>query len=114
MKPEHAELYRDLLERPVDERIQLICMAASYRSGQDSCNSVYMGGMAHSGLCRILRIDYSDPDRMSYKDALEWHVKAGDEDRVNKALEHCIFYISYAMGHPVTKCPTCGSIVREY
>lgn len=89
------------LERAV--KVNLIKAAAAYRSGADSCNSVYMGGHAHAQL----RVALGGGFRDSLDDLLE---RASDNE-LNAGLEACWPYIKHMREHPVDRCPCCGGLI---
>lgn len=98
-----AILMAELTALDAAEKRQLILGASTYRSGEDSCNSIYMGGMAHSMLRHAL-----GGTNMDNLDVLL--AKASDK-HLDRALEVCASYIKTMRENPVRKCPCCGQIV---
>ncbi|KAB2699398.1 hypothetical protein F9K79_09910 [Ochrobactrum sp. Kaboul] len=97
-------LMKRLLDLPRYEKINMIRKAKSYRSGTDSCNSVYMGGMATSQLLQSLGGSYG-------KDDLDQLLTQANDAQLNKALDVCASYIETMERHPTKPCPCCGQIV---
>lgn len=93
----------------IDSRLEadreLIIAATTYRSGNDSIGSVYMGGMAMSMLGAIIGHGGWHDDRR-----LADVIRAAPRAKIDKALEHCKSIIDYMQAHPVEKCPCCGAI----
>lgn len=89
----------------ISKMVEEILEASKYRSGNDSCNSLYMGGMMSARLFSILQADYGIT---SLSDALN---KASVQNII-KAREYCDGFIQKMRKHPVHKCPTCGQIVQ--
>jgi len=83
----------------------LIREAMVYRSGEDSCNSVYMGSMAIAGLYHVLGLRYGEGN---FAEALE---KAGRK-KVDALLKECKSMIVYMRAHPRKHCPCCGQIIK--
>ena len=77
-----------------------ILAAVEYRSGTDSCNSLYMGSMARSQLLRHLGSSHRTDNTES---ALE---KASME-QLEKAHAFCEPYLAHRAKHPTGTCPTC-------
>lgn len=94
---EKAELMKELVALSADTKRDLIKAASEYRSGSDSCNSVYMGGMAQSMLWRAI-----GPAGLT----------GASEKQLNAGLSVCASYIKYMREHPTKKCPCCGQIVH--
>lgn len=90
------------LER--EKKQDLIVRAMDYKSGPDSCNSVYLGSMARHSTFMALG---SHITRGTLIDAL---AKATDA-QLNAALDVCANVIRYMLENPRTTCPTCGGIV---
>lgn len=86
---------------------EAIIFATTYRSGEDSCGSVYMGGMAHSKLKYILHKGYVR-DRSG---SLEGALAQVDRDTLLEAYEHVVPYIRAALKHGTRHCPCCASIL---
>lgn len=99
---ERAAMMPELLKLSHAEKIKLIADAREYRSGPDSCNSLYMGGMALANLRRALKGKPLD----EIPDTPEGHAL------LDAGLDVCWHYISYMMQHPTKKCPTCGGVMR--
>jgi len=89
-----------------DDR-KLILDAMKYRSGSDSCNSFYMGSSATAGLYHILGLRYGGSE--PFEDAL----MAASDEKVAEVKRAAQRYIDYMLEHPVSRCPTCGSIVSK-
>jgi len=85
---------------------KLIKAAAKYRSGSDSCNSVYMGSMATASLMRILGGSYGE-------DSLNDLLEKADAGRITSALEFCDPYIRRMLANPRRECLACGVLVNE-
>lgn len=98
---EKAALMPELLKLSHAEKIDMIRKAREYRSGSDSCNSLYMGGMALTSLRHALGGKQLD----EIPDTPEGH------RLLDSGLDVCWHYISYMMQHPTKKCPTCGGIM---
>lgn len=98
-----AALMTELTARSTEEKRALIKAASQYRSGTDSCNSVYMGGMAHAMLRRAL-------GGGGY-DGLDELLAAANAAQLNAGLDVCSSYIETMRRHPTKKCPCCGQIV---
>lgn len=84
---------------------ELIKAALKYKSGADSCNSVYMGSMATARACAILGVGW--PPSVKLADAVD---NASDKV-IERLLEHCQHYIDYMLEHPTTRCKSCGQII---
>lgn len=76
-----------------------------YRSGADSCNSVYVGSMATAKVCDILDITYGSDNINKAIDKADLRVI----HRVHKYLYPG--YIKYMRKNPVTKCKKCGQVI---
>lgn len=85
------------------QKIDRIIFATKYRSGNDSCNSVYIGGMQ---LCAAMTALGGAFGRDTFEDAC---AKASDR-RLDAALAECEWVLDYADKHPVTVCECCGQI----
>lgn len=95
-----------LLALSRDEKVALIKGAASYRSGSDSCNSLYMGSIATSRLLHVLGGVYG-------QDGLESLLERATESQVNAGIDYAWNYIDYMQKHPMKPCPCCGQIVPD-
>lgn len=93
----------DLKPLPDGDKRKLIKAASKYRSGEDSCNSVYMGGIAQAMLRRALG--------GGSHDALPPLLKAANTSQLDEALYVCWAYIKAMRENPTKKCPFCGQIV---
>lgn len=98
-----AVLMAELTALSMGDKRNLIRAASQYRSGEDSCNSVYMGGMAHAMLRRAL-------GGGGY-DGLDDLLAAANDARLNAGLYVCSSYIETMRRYPTKKCPCCGQIV---
>lgn len=87
---------------PVDDRA-LILAAMKYRSGNDSCNSFYMGSMATAKLYHALGMKYGDDD-------FEANLAIADDATVASVKAAAQHYIDYMLAHPVKRCPCCNQI----
>jgi len=100
-------MMRKLKKMTIRRRQNVLIDSTSYHSGEDRCNSVYMGGRAHASLRRALGSDY--PGTKTY-DVL---IREVDE----KILNHCLMVnmhtIEYMLAYPVTNCPCCGQIILK-
>ncbi len=103
---EKQELLGELVSMTPDLKRATITAAANYRSGNDSCGSVYMGSMAHANLNRALGGTYG-------KDGLHDLLTNATQAQLNAGLEVCWSYIAYMRQNPVARCPCCGGIVAE-
>ncbi|WP_266032419.1 hypothetical protein [Brucella intermedia] len=101
---EKPRLMKRLLDLPRDDKIKLIKRAREYRSGTDSCNSVYMGSMAISMLCRALGGIYGNDD-------VDYLLTKASDHNLDTALNVCASYIKTMEQHPTKPCPCCGQIV---
>jgi hypothetical protein len=99
-------LMERLLKLSIPEKVDLIKRSSTYRSGSDSCNSVYMGGMATSMLIHALGGAYG---RDSVDNLIGW----ATEDQLNKALDVCAPYIDTMESAPTKSCKCCGQIVPD-
>jgi len=104
LQEEKQILMAELLSMPRDLKAATIKAATEYRSGNDRCNSVYMGGMAHAMLVRALGGRYG---HSLYDDLLA----AATDAQIDAALDVCSSYIAFMRKNPVAKCPCCGAIV---
>lgn len=86
----------------------LIRKALVYRSGEDSCNSVYMGSMATALVWQVLKVDLLKQSRVDFDDAL---AKA-DRLQLDECMNIARSVIRYMDKNPVSRCPCCGQIVR--
>lgn len=84
-----------------------ILAAMDYRSGEDSCNSVYVGSMAEARVYHICGHYYREAHEISVKKLLD-NASGHEIAEVHKYLKH---YIDYMKKHPTKKCPTCGQIM---
>lgn len=89
----------------MDKR-DLIKQATKYRSGPDSCNSLYMGGMAHAQLCRDLGVSYPTPNGI--EDAID---KATDA-QIDTAYERLSKFIDKMQKKPMRHCQCCGQVME--
>lgn len=81
----------------------LILAAMEYRSGNDSCNSFYMGSSATARLYHALGMRYGD-------DGFAANLAIADDATVAKVKKAAQHYIDYMLAHPVKRCPTCNQI----
>ncbi len=81
-----------------------IIAALDYRSGPDSCNSLYLGSMATHSICQAFGGSLGD---VGFD--LRKAIKDGTRRQVDKALESCASVIEYMKKHPTGRCPTCGT-----
>jgi hypothetical protein len=88
-----------------EEMIDLIRRAASYRSGADSCNSLYMGSMAtHSLYCAL-------GGTSPLHDTLDDLLSRATTAQLGAAMKVCDNIIRHMTKHPTKPCPCCGQIV---
>lgn len=93
-KAEKAALLAELDPLSRNEKCALIVAAKTFRSGPDSCNSVYMGSMAtHSLFCSL----GGDVLRESLDDLLE---RATDQ-QISAALDVCANIIKHMGRGPI-------------
>ena len=83
---------------------ELIRRAMKYRSGPDSCNSYYMGGIELAHLYRILGIVYG---RFGFDEALE----KASRKQLNYLLESCSGMLKYMKKYPMKHCSHCGQVM---
>lgn len=83
-----AKLMDLLLALPLDRKKHWIRQAMAYRSGPDSCNSVYMGSML---TCRLITELGGEYGRSSLESLLE----RATDSQVDKALHACAAVLSY-------------------
>lgn len=81
-----------------------IIAALSYRSGADSVNSVYMGGMATAGVYSEVGLRYGHDSQEDLIAALH---KASDK-RLIAAFMRCRWVIEYMERNPRKVCPCCN------
>ena len=87
----------------LDEDKADIIAALDYRSGPDSCNSVYLGSMAVGMICHAVGIKYSDAvDRREI-------IRTASREQIDKALKIAKPVIDHMKEHPTAICPTCGT-----
>lgn len=86
----------------------LIRKALAYRSGEDSCNSVYMGSLATAMLFGVLELNYGRTPASAFDDALATATRMQLDECMNIARS----VITYMDKNPVSRCPCCGQIVR--
>lgn len=101
-----AALLQALAPLSRDEKANLILKASRYRSGADSCNSLYMGGLATASLVHALGGAYGRDD------VLMLLTKATDA-QIEAGLDVCANIIDYMRDHPTKPCPTCGQIMPD-
>lgn len=92
-------------DRPAREGVLLA--ATKYRSGEDSCNSVYMGGMGHTSLRQALGDSY--PNKHSYEEL----VAIVSDKILNKGIMTAMHTIEYMLANPRRTCPCCGQITGD-
>ena len=83
---------------------ELIRRAMVYRSGSDSCNSMYMGSMSTARLYYILGLKYGD---VGFDEALE----DATRKQLDKLLEACDNIIEYMKKYPMKRCSHCGQVM---
>ena len=83
---------------------ELIRRAMEYRSGSDSCNSLYMGSMATAGLYHILGLQYG---KGGFDEALE----KARRKQVDQLLKACDNIIEYMKKYPMKRCSHCGQVM---
>lgn len=98
-----AALLADWATLPRADKMALITKAREYRSGNDSCNSVYMGSTATHMLYRELA-----PGK-DFADILEMST----DKQLDKALAVCAGVLDYAEHNPRERCPCCGAITTD-
>jgi len=86
-----------------EQKVMLIRAAASYRSGEDRVNTVYMGSLATAKLHQLLGGSY-------VYDSLTGLLAKASSDQLDDALLHCERYIIHMQEHPTERCPCCGQI----
>lgn len=101
-----GEVLAEINAKPRPEREALLLAATTYRSGNDSCNSVYMGGMAHHSLRLALRDPY--PNKMSYAEL----IPTVSDKCLEAGIKAAIHTIEYMLRNPRDICPRCGSVVK--
>lgn len=101
---EKAILMAGVAPLPLDQKRDLIRRAADYKSGSDSCNSVYMGSLATHTMMLALGADPKSWD-------LEAPLAKAGPTQIDKALDVCASIIWYMQKHPTTKCSQCGQVV---
>lgn len=79
-----------------------ILAALEYRSGPDSCNSVYMGSMATASVYHAMGLNYGEGDLVAA-------IKSAGSGQIANALDACRGVIRYMKMYPTTTCPTCGT-----
>lgn len=99
-------LLRRIATWPREEQEKILHAATTYRSGTDSCNSVYMGSIAHAILRRALGDGY--PGTESYADLLP----NVSNQRIMMGIEAAMHIIEYMLENPRKKCPCCGQITN--
>lgn len=87
-----------------EKRKQEILAALEYRSGNDSCNSVYAGSMKLAQVISLLGGSYG-------KDSVEHLLETATCEQIAAAHRSLSFLIGFMHKHPVKKCPTCGNIM---
>lgn len=98
----------EILALDRQKKINILLAATTYKSAEDSCNSLYMGSMAHASLHRKLGMSY--PSRLSYKDVLE--NKETKDESIDGAIRQLENFILYIIDHPVASCPCCGQVIQ--
>ncbi len=89
----------------IDKDRNLIRQAVYYRSGPDSCNSMYMGGMALASLMHALGTTLGNGD-------FEPVLLKANRKQLDNALDVCKNIIEYMQKHPMKICKCCGSILK--
>jgi len=107
-KDRWALLLTRLAHMTLKQRKDILIAVVNYKSGEDMCNSVYMGGMATAGLCRAIGRSYSHPE-LSFKE----HIEALAESKVTAGLKSAMHTIEYMLANPRKKCPCCGQVVKD-
>lgn len=87
----------------LEQKRDRLTQAIAYRSGPDSCNSVYLGGMHLARLTMFL-----GGNMWSKMDEL---IASASEKNIDRCLEDIKSHLEYMDRHPVKKCPCCGGIV---
>ena len=87
------------------EKEGLLMAATTYRSGEDSCNSVYMGSMAHAGLMHALGGRYGQPPGYSVL------IPPSSSTMLDAGIKSAIHTIEYMIANPRKPCPCCGRII---
>lgn len=106
---EKAALMDELTKLSDDDKRGLILQASNYRSGQDSVNSVYMGGMATSMMRHALG-ESGGAMLLAQRRKLSDLLLDASTPQLDKALDVCAWVIKYMREHPTVKCPCCGQI----
>ena len=101
---EKAALLAELAPLTRLEKEKLIQEASVYRSGPDSCNSLYMGSLAIGSLYYAL-------NGIKSRDTLAELLGRASDAQIDAALGVCANIIKYMRENPTKACPTCGSTV---
>lgn len=87
----------------LDEMKADLLAVLDYRSGPDSCNSIYVGSMASAQIYHAFRMRYG------YGDIRE-AIRGGSLRQVEQAYEVAKHTIAYMKAHPRQTCPCCGTV----
>lgn len=85
---------------------QEIIDVMDYKSGSDSCNSVYVGGLATAHVISVLGGSYG-------KDSFKGLIEEATGGQIQKVHEYLKSYINYMLANPINKCPHCGQIMQR-
>lgn len=89
-----------------EDQEKVLLAAASYRSGENACGSIYMGGMAHAQLRHALGDGY--PGTKTYAELI-----STVPGTVLKGAIRCAMHtIEYMLHNPRKAYPCCGQIVK--
>lgn len=85
----------------------LILRAVSYRSGKDSCNSVYLGSLALHRLYQVFDLGYTHDSARDLAAAVE----RGTRTQLDQAMNIASNVILFMEENPRERCPCCGQIM---
>ena len=77
-----------------------------YKSGSDSCNSVYIGGMAAAGAIRRLG------GRYGIDDDIKKLVASARPEQIDDCHDYLKSTIDFMKKNPVHLCPHCGQVMK--
>lgn len=85
-------------------KIAEILKVWSYKSGEDSCNSVYLGSMEKGSVLHILGSTYAS------NTPIEELLDTADDAQVSKVHRKLNWIIVFMNANVVTTCPHCGGL----
>lgn len=87
-----------------EQQVRNILAVLEYQYGENSCNSMYVGGIDTAVTVSLLGGVYG---KARVKDL----VRVASDQQIDSAAWHLRKYITFMKKHPTGKCPHCGQVI---